>query len=974
MNGLRIKNPETIAETRLTSSIHQWFIGYKDSVPMYGLFQDSIIGIYELTQSDTANIDKFHAMNMMNRTSTNHELVFDKPKYTGRELVSMFLPPINYEGRPKFYVPEFAPYINYKEEDIKISIKAGKLLTGVLDKESVGQGSEGGIFHNIYLDRGPTEAVDAIYNLQQLVNHFLYYNGATFSLKDVYLSKKARQQLKLETAKIIAASHEITRQLDEGKLIPPVGMSLQDYYEELQMSALDHGDEFIKPIMQEIDTRDNWLFKYIFSGSKGAKSNILSIFTSKGSIGIKGSRIKMNLGGRTSINFQRGSTDPISRGYDPSNFTEGINPITFPFAAMEARYELIEVALSTAMAGTMNRNAVKNLESILVGPHRSSVKQNRLVQPLYGETGIDPRKVQKVKFPTIKINDADFKKQYQTTVQDVDQKWRNSHVQQRLASEFQQLSDDRKMYRDTFLKMESSSRGNFLLKDTLRMPINPTRTLAGVLALGEGKEPLDPVRAIELIDEYCSSIGYLWMNEIKRRAKAPIPRHIENAVTLLRILIRSHLCTANLIRSRASNRQLEIVLDKLSHKISEALIEAGASVGIIAAQSISEPITQYLLDAKHRSGLKKSKTNTIDRFGELLGNKATSDLHNPQMLLMPMPQWAGDKQKVMEIANHIEMLSVGRFVSQTDIFLEEFGKPEYPPLMHERKMIERFTVVNLGDKVPRDLINWCIRFVLNDENLVLKSMKVKTIYTKLMEKYPYLYIVYTPQTKAGDIVMRIYMRNIAFKKGSDISEDTIKTLAKNISNTVIRGVDGIKNTIVKSIAQTVETPEGGLDVKKIYAIETDGANLSGVLENTYLDIYQCNTSSVEEVERIYGIEAGRNKILDELNTTLKDGANYEHSSMYADEMSYMGRLTSIQRSGLVKREIDQVLLRATFGSPVQVFEAAAINSQEDKLYGMSAMMVMGTAPRFGTTYSDVMIDEEEVALLSQSAEAVLDAL
>ena len=58
MNGMLIKNPESIAETRLTSSIHQWFVSYKDSQPLYGLFQDSIIGSYEMTLTKTDKISR----------------------------------------------------------------------------------------------------------------------------------------------------------------------------------------------------------------------------------------------------------------------------------------------------------------------------------------------------------------------------------------------------------------------------------------------------------------------------------------------------------------------------------------------------------------------------------------------------------------------------------------------------------------------------------------------------------------------------------------------------------------------------------------------------------------------------------------------------------------------------------------------------------------------------------------------------
>lgn len=969
MNGILLKDIESIAETRLVSSISNWFVSYQNSDPKMGLFQDSIIGAYEMTQSGINNIDKFHAMRMCNRTSTEEPLIFDKKSYHSRELLSMFLPAINFEGQAKFYVPEFAPYVKYKDEDINVKIQRGKLITGVLDKNTIGQEANGGIFHTIYAEKGAPAAIEAIYNWQQVINTFIYYKGVSFGLKDVYLSDRAREKLNIETAKIIAASEDVTAQLNAGKLIPPIEMTLKEYYEEMQTAALEHGDEFIKPIMQEIDTNDNSLYKFIFSGSKGDRTNLTAIYAGIGSIGLKGGRIPMALNGRTTINFQRFATDPISRGYCPNSFSSGISAIVFPFAAFEARYELIEVALSTALAGTMNRNAVKNLESIVVSNGRGSIKRNRLVQLLFGETGIDPRKVEKVHFPSIKCCTKDFESLFHTSNQSLGKMWHHKQAQAVLDAEFASLTADRDVFRDIMLTLESHQRRNFLMKDTLRMPVNIAREIQNVRELaketGRVSKPLDPVKAIATVDEYVHGIGYVYMNEIQRKAKKPIPEHIQSVTTLLKILVRSWLCTRNLLRNDIDNELLDQILDRVTLKIVECFVEYGTSVGIIAAESISEPITQFLLDAKHRSGLKKDKTNMIVRFDEILKNKPTINMDNPQMILIAPKQFQADRQKVMEIANHIEMLPLGRFVTSTKIFMEDFMAPEHPDFTGEKALIQKFQAFNLGDQVPKDLISWCVRMELNKEEMVLKSMKMKTIYLRLMEKFPQLYVVYSAQN-AEHLILRVYIRNIMFKRGSDISAGNIKNLSDEIKSTVIRGIEGISSANVVSIAHTYVAEDGGLEVCKMFAIETDGTNLSLVLENQYLNGYECNTTSIDEIERLYGIEAARNKIVDELLTTEKHKANHEWATIYADEMSYNGRVTSIQRSGLGQRELNNVLLRASFGSPIQVIQQAAINNQTDHINGMSAPLVVGTVPKFGTTFNDVMIDPVSVKELTVS--------
>ena len=976
MNGIVVSNIESIAETKLTSGVPNWFVSYQNSDPKLGLFQDSIIGAFEMTRSEIDNIDKFHAMRMCNRTSTEEPIRFNKPRYHSREILSKFLPAINFEGRAKFHVPEYTPYIKYRDDEVNVTIKRGVIESGVFDKGTIGDDANGGLFHTIYSEKGAPAAIKAIYNWQQVINSYIYYCGITFGFADVYVPPEVREKLGAETAKIIAASEDVTRQLNEGKLVPPIEMTLNEYYEEMQAAALEHGDEFIKIIMEQPDFDKTWLYKFIFSGSKGNTTNMTAIYAGIGSIGLKGGRIPMALGGRTSVNFQRFSTDPYSRGYCPDSFRSGISAIMLPFAAMEARYELIEVALSTATAGTMNRNAVKNLEPIIVNNLRGSSKSNRTVQLLFGETGIDPRKVEKIQFPGVKLSNKDFETRFHSRTDSFPKNFRHKAAQEELDSEFAVLRSERDEYRELMLTLEAHQRRNFLMKDVARMPINPAREIQNVRELvkesGYRVQPLDPIRAIEVVEEYVSGLGYIWMNEIQRRSKRAIPRHLTNVTTLLRILIRAYLCTANLVRNEFDNEMLQMVLDRLTMKLIECFIEYGTSVGIIAAESISEPITQFLLDAKHRSGLKKDKTNMIVRFDEILKNKPTSEMDNPQMVLIPQKEFIDDRQKVMEIANHIEMLPLGRFVTSVKIFMEEFGKPEHAGFQKERAMIQKFQTFSLGEHVPKDLISWCIRMELNREEMILKSMKTKTIYLKLMEKYPQLYLVYNQGE--DDIILRIYIRNGMFKRGSDISIDNIKLLVDSLKSCIIRGIEGISSANVVSIPHSFENDEGAIETKKMWAIETDGTNMSAILENQYLLSYECNTTSIDEIERLYGIEAARNKIVDELLTTEKHKANYEWATIYADEMAYNGRVTSIQRSGLGQRERNNVLLRASFGSPIQVIQQAALNNQTDHIPGMSAPLVVGTVPRFGTTYNDILIDQDSVRELTVSDKDLIDAI
>ena len=171
----------------------------------------------------------------------------------------------------------------------------------------------------------------------------------------------------------------------------------------------------------------------------------------------------------------------------------------------------------------------------------------------------------------------------------------------------------------------------------------------------------------------CDNLGYVFLNELQKRQRRPLPNYIVTSTNLLQILIRSYLCTSYLLKKGIINPLLDIIIQKILLIYKKSLIDAGTSVGILAAQCISEPMTQYVLDSKHRTGGQGgTKTNAIVRIQEILGAKDTETMKNPHMLIMVKPEYENDKLKVQEIANHIEMIHFGRFVSNVRIFYESF--------------------------------------------------------------------------------------------------------------------------------------------------------------------------------------------------------------------------------------------------------------------------------------------------------------
>lgn len=985
-NMLIAQNIQSRIELQTMSWIGNWFVSYQNHSPYFGNFQDSLIGAAEITRSDILT-DKWHAMQMFSNIILPGDDVFNfnKKTYTGREIVSAFLPKINYpKKKSTLFLPQYVNFIKYDPDETHVEIKRGQLISGTLDKATTGQQKMGSIFHIINNEYGPDAAIKCIYNFHQITSRFFLWHGFTVGIKDINLSEGAMASVREATNQMIKDAQDITDKLNRRELVPPIGMSLLEFYESEQLNALEPADNFVTPILNDINFKNNKLARLIFSGSKGSEINLININGSYGQITINGRRPKRNFShGRTSPYFLRYDTSPESLGFIEDSYREGVKPAVFPFAAGDARNSSIANALSTSVSGAQSRVSIKNLESIVVNNLRQSVKGDNIIQLLYADAGVDPRKCENVKFLTAMISDSEMKTQYSSSPADFKLKGPVAKtVKKYLDEEYQQLLADRATFREIFFWAENNNPGQYLIDNTMQMPVNVFRIIEDVLYNNEdvlGKltkyqKSLDPVKTIEKVQEFCEILPYTYFNATYEKFRRRIPDHIEKAVTLLRILIRQYLSTANLLRKQITNYHLDLIIEKIKITFKNSLIDYGTSIGIIAAQSLSEPLTQYVLDSRHRSGTGKvSKTNTVDRIKEILGTRDTEKMKNTSMLIMVKPEYEKNKLKVQEIANYIEMMDFERFISSERVFFEEYANPIHPDFKSDKKMIDKFLAHNAGIAVNPNLTKWNIRYELNREELIINSMKLDTLITKLRIKYPDMFIVYSPEN-SDKIILRCYIANTMIKvPPSGFTESIIFELVKKINRTIIRGIKGITYAKVIQVAKSEILEDGSISSAQVFGISTVGSNLEDVMDNPYVDKYRTQTDSIKEFEAMYGIEATREKITREIRKAMdSDNVTRMQTSIFSSEMTSGEFSTSIMRSGLQQREHGNVSLRLSFQSPIQVIENAAVNGMVDNISGISAPLTVGQTFSFGTAYNNCSINEAFVENSYKNLSADID--
>ncbi len=951
------------------SSVPNWFISHTSAAPQLGQVDDSVIGLAELTRSDI-RYDKYHAMLLFQNTSVAPSLrdISAQNPLTGRDAISMLLAdtPINFSRVPEWYKQSMAPFIDYDPTEIRVVIDQGKMLSGILDKKSIGKNSKGGVYHIIAKEYGAEAALTCMYDMQQMAISHTAIAGYTIGIDDLMVPADIKVQIDQIASDIINKSRLITEDLYNGEIIPPIGKTVEEFYEQRQINTLSIFDDFTEPILRAINPRTNNLFKLIAFGSKGKLNDMFNMMSAIGQKTLNGERPRQTFGyKRTLVYFPRFDASPESRGYITNSYLSGMTTPEYIFNAMAARFDLISKVLSTSITGEQMRKSIKNLESLITNNFRRSLKGRNVVQLVYGEDFIDPRHLERVKFPTMLISDAEFAAKYQ-------------HAD--FPEFFEAMTADRVKYRAIYTKMERASLRE-MITDECNMPVNIDRIIGNVVReyadvpgkvgklsksakAGEtnANEPKDLATMVSMVTDMCAAIPYVLINEIQERRKMPIPEYISSACWLLTVCLRSYLHPHALVARGVTPTTLKIIIDRIRLKYAQALIEPGTAVGIIAAQAFSEPFTQYMLDAHHRSASGGTSRSGITNVKEIHGAKAVDQLISPSMLIPIVPMLAGDRARVQEIANNIEMMKLARFVTSWHIYFEKYGVPVHPTTIHETAWINEFATANPLLTPPGDLIRWCIRFRLNKTTLILKNMSIELIASRLREVYPELYVIYTQENNtnsASNVILRVYMRNSMFKGAINTAD--VRVVVEACLSTIIRGVDRILSTNVVKMIRSQVNPDGSITMNdNVFGITTDGTNMRGVLLNKHVDKYYVQTDAIQEMSSMLGIEAARRAIIAGLDGLAISDIDNRHYMMYADEMTYTGKVTSIESSGIKTRENSNVLLRSGYSSPMATLEEAAINGMIDQVVGITAPLVVGSVPEIGSIYNSFYVNEEFV--------------
>jgi DNA-directed RNA polymerase subunit A" len=333
------------------------------------------------------------------------------------------------------------------------------------------------------------------------------------------------------------------------------------------------------------------------------------------------------------------------------------------------------------------------------------------------------------------------------------------------------------------------------------------------------------------------------------------------------------------------------LIKEVERKYLNMMAEPGESVGILAAQSISEPATQLTMRTYHLAGA--------------AGVKVTFGL--PRLI------------EIFDAKRNIETPMMTVYLKKEFNTKEDAEKLAF-------KIVEK-RIIDLSSYISMDV----------GENSVIvepsDKRKVEKIETAIKE---YLGKKADVSTKEGKIIVRIKEKEVSLSELQKIKED--------ICNIVIEGIPGVTAVIVKKegdewILQTV-----GSNLKEV--LKLPEVNEHKTISNDIFEVYEI--FGIEAARNVIIKEAYKTMQEQGLDTDIR------YLLLLADVMTWSGEISSIGRYGVAGAKFS-VLSRAAFEETIKHLIRASIRNEVDEFKGLFENVMVGQPAPVGTGMFELLV-------------------
>ncbi|MGC8662197.1 MAG: DNA-directed RNA polymerase subunit A'' [Candidatus Micrarchaeia archaeon] len=341
-------------------------------------------------------------------------------------------------------------------------------------------------------------------------------------------------------------------------------------------------------------------------------------------------------------------------------------------------------------------------------------------------------------------------------------------------------------------------------------------------------------------------------------------------------------------------------------RFKENLVSPGEPVGVVAAQSIGEPGTQMIIGSFHLAGIaSKMATAGLPRMIELVD--ARKKPASPFTYIYLENKIKNDFEKASTLARKLNEIKMSHLVKHT---IENFSKSRATFLMDMQ--------------------------ALESNEISLKSVESRI--NKLTK--------FETSSEGHKIIVNLHNKNIKL-----IRESVVKIL-----NLTINGIEGAGTCTVQQDKKTNE-----------FFIISDTGNITPFLDVEGIDVNRIYSNNIFEMYNVFGIEAARNTIANEIMTTLEQqgiDVSFRHVLLLADAMTHNGGIENVGRHGLTGKK-RSVFARAAYEETIKHLINAAAFGEIDFMKGVTEDILVGKQIALGTGTVKLAIKKEDLAKIKK---------
>lgn len=397
---------------------------------------------------------------------------------------------------------------------------------------------------------------------------------------------------------------------------------------------------------------------------------------------------------------------------------------------------------------------------------------------------------------------------------------------------------------------------------------------------------------------------------------------LQSTKIFLMDLIRSQNESGSFVRLRRSH--VREFLRRVQAKVRQAEVEPGTAVGGISAQSIGEPGTQMTLKTFHFAGVASMNiTQGVPRLKEIIN--ASKRIATPCITAQLVCQ--NDVAAARIVKGRVESTCLAEIVT----YMKEVYRNDdaYIAIRLDLDTIARV-------QLDIELTEVAIKITQHR----FKNVKVTADDIVIIRPDKLRIRPFDKDRRKGSNTNRPVGKEARRKEMESRPYFQLQSLKQQLGKVCVCGISSVSRAVISE----KDNGKGELEL----LVESE--DVTGVMVVPGIDGTKLMCNHIIAVENSLGIEAARQTILNEIETTMSShglSVAQHHLKLLADCMTTTGTVLGITRFG-IQRMRSSTLMLASFEMTVDHLFDAAAYSRVDAISGVSERIIMGSQIPLGT--------------------------